>query len=44
MWTSPSAAGLGSRMRDSLHFLAVTGVEREPALPDVPTLRELGFA
>ena len=31
-------------MRDSLHFLAVTGEEREKALPDVPTLKELGFA
>jgi tripartite-type tricarboxylate transporter receptor subunit TctC len=30
-------------MRDSLHFLAVTGEEREKALPDVPTLKELGF-
>lgn len=39
-----SGPGSGSRMRDSLAFLAVTGVEREPALPDVPTLRELGYA
>jgi putative tricarboxylic transport membrane protein len=38
-----SGPGSGSRMRDSLHFLAVTGEEREKALPDVPTLRELGF-
>ena len=39
-----SGPGSGSRMRDSLHFLAVTGEEREKALPDVPTLKELGFA
>ncbi|MFL6797799.1 MAG: tripartite tricarboxylate transporter substrate binding protein [Xanthobacteraceae bacterium] len=39
-----SGPGSGSRMRDSLHFLAVTGLEREPALPDVPTLKEQGFA
>jgi tripartite-type tricarboxylate transporter receptor subunit TctC len=38
-----SGPGSGSRMRDSLHFLAVTGAEREKALPDVPTLTELGF-
>ncbi len=38
-----SGPGSGSRMRDSLHFLGVTGVEREKALPDVPTLTELGF-
>ena len=38
-----SGPGSGSRMRDSLHFLAVTGAEREKALPDVPTLKELGF-
>jgi tripartite-type tricarboxylate transporter receptor subunit TctC len=38
-----SGPGSGSRMRDSLHFLAVTGEEREKALPDVPTLRELGY-
>ena len=38
-----SGPGSGSRMRDSLHFLAVTGEEREKALPDVPTLTELGF-
>ena len=31
-------------MRDSLHFLGVTGRERrEPALPDVPTSKEQGF-
>jgi tripartite-type tricarboxylate transporter receptor subunit TctC len=36
--------GSGSRMRDSLRFLCVTGEEREKALPDVPTLKELGFA
>ena len=30
-------------MQDSLHFLAVTGEHREKALPDVPTLKELGF-
>src|SRR4249919_2076513 len=34
-----SGPGSGSRMRDSLHFLAVTGEEREKALPDVATLR-----
>jgi tripartite-type tricarboxylate transporter receptor subunit TctC len=39
-----SGPGSGSRMRDSLHFLAVTGERREAALPDVPTLKELGFA
>jgi tripartite-type tricarboxylate transporter receptor subunit TctC len=39
-----SGPGSGSRMRESLHFLAVTGEEREKALPDVPTLKELGFA
>src|SRR5262249_19116885 len=38
-----SGPGSGSRMRESLHFLAVTGEEREKALPDVPTLTELGF-
>jgi tripartite-type tricarboxylate transporter receptor subunit TctC len=38
-----SGPGSGSRMRDSLHFLAVTGETREQALPDVPTLTELGF-
>jgi len=38
-----SGPGSGSRMRESLHFLAVTGEEREKALPDVPTLKELGF-
>jgi tripartite-type tricarboxylate transporter receptor subunit TctC len=39
-----SGPGSGSRMRDSLHFLCVTGMEREPALSDVPTLKEQGFA
>ena len=39
-----SGPGSGSRMRDSLRFLCVTGEERERALPDVPTLKELGFA
>jgi len=39
-----SGPGSGSRMRDSLHFLCVTGQEREKALPDVATLKELGFA
>jgi tripartite-type tricarboxylate transporter receptor subunit TctC len=38
-----SGPGSGSRMRESLHFLAVTGEAREKALPDVPTLAELGF-
>src|SRR5216684_3301344 len=38
-----SGPGSGSRMRESLHFLAITGEEREKALPDVPTLTELGF-
>jgi tripartite-type tricarboxylate transporter receptor subunit TctC len=38
-----SGPGSGSRMQDSLHFLAVTGKHRESALPDVPTLTELGF-
>jgi len=38
-----SGPGSGSRMRESLHFLAVTGAEREKALPDVPTLIEQGF-
>jgi tripartite-type tricarboxylate transporter receptor subunit TctC len=31
-------------MRDSLHFVGVTGEVRERALPDVPTLKEQGFA
>jgi tripartite-type tricarboxylate transporter receptor subunit TctC len=39
-----SGPGSGSRMRDSLHFLGVTGEEREKALPDVATLKEQGFA
>jgi tripartite-type tricarboxylate transporter receptor subunit TctC len=39
-----SGPGSGSRMRDSLHFVGVTGERREPALPDVPTLKEQGFA
>lgn len=34
----------GSRMRESLRFLCVTGETREKSLPDVPTLKELGFA
>jgi tripartite-type tricarboxylate transporter receptor subunit TctC len=38
-----SGPGSGSRMRESVHFLAITGEEREKALPDVPTLTELGF-
>jgi tripartite-type tricarboxylate transporter receptor subunit TctC len=38
-----SGPGSGSRMRESLHFLGVTGAEREKALPDVPTLTEQGF-
>ena len=38
-----SGPGSGSRMRESLHFLTVTGETREQALPDVPTLTELGF-
>jgi tripartite-type tricarboxylate transporter receptor subunit TctC len=38
-----SGPASGSRMSESLHFLAVTGERREPALPDVPTLREQGF-
>jgi tripartite-type tricarboxylate transporter receptor subunit TctC len=38
-----SGPASGSRMRDNLHFLGVTGAEREKALPDVPTLTELGF-
>ena len=38
-----SGPASGSRMSDSLHFLAVTGERREPALPNVPTLKELGF-
>ena len=38
-----SGPASGSRMSDSLHFLGVTGEEREPALPDVPTLKEQGF-
>jgi tripartite-type tricarboxylate transporter receptor subunit TctC len=39
-----SGPGSGSRQRDSLHFLGVTGEIREKALPDVPTLKEQGFA
>jgi putative tricarboxylic transport membrane protein len=38
-----SGPASGSRMRESLHFLGVTGERREPALPDVPTLKEQGF-
>jgi tripartite-type tricarboxylate transporter receptor subunit TctC len=38
-----SGPASGSRMRDSLHFLGVTGEQREPALPDVPTLKEQGY-
>ncbi len=38
-----SGPASGSRMRDSLHFLCVTGEQREKALPDTPTLKELGF-
>ena len=38
-----SGPASGSRMSESLHFLAVTGERREPALPNVPTLREQGF-
>ena len=38
-----SGPASGSRMSDSLHFLGVTGEQREPALPDVPTLKEQGF-
>jgi tripartite-type tricarboxylate transporter receptor subunit TctC len=38
-----SGPASGSRMSDSLHFLAVTGERREPALPEVPTLKELGY-
>jgi len=38
-----SGPGSGSRMRESLHFLCVTGAEREKALPDVLTLKEQGF-
>jgi tripartite-type tricarboxylate transporter receptor subunit TctC len=39
-----SGPASGSRMKDSLHFLGVTGEQRERALPDVPTLKEQGFA
>jgi tripartite-type tricarboxylate transporter receptor subunit TctC len=38
-----SGPASGSRMKESLHFLCVTGDHREPALPDVPTLKEQGF-
>jgi tripartite-type tricarboxylate transporter receptor subunit TctC len=38
-----SGPASGSRMKESLHFLGVTGERREPALPDVPTLKEQGF-
>jgi len=38
-----SGPASGSRMSASLHFLGVTGERREPALPDVPTLKEQGF-
>lgn len=38
-----SGPASGSRMSESLHFLAVTGERREPALPNVPTLKEQGF-
>lgn len=36
-------AGSGSRQKEVLHFLGMTGTKREKALPDVPTLTELGF-
>jgi tripartite-type tricarboxylate transporter receptor subunit TctC len=39
-----SGPGSGSRQRESLQFLCVTGETREKALPDVPTLKEQGFA
>jgi tripartite-type tricarboxylate transporter receptor subunit TctC len=39
-----SGPGSGSRQRESLHFLGITGETREKALPDVPTLKEQGFA
>jgi tripartite-type tricarboxylate transporter receptor subunit TctC len=38
-----SGPASGSRMSESLHFLGVTGERREPALPNVPTLKEQGF-
>jgi tripartite-type tricarboxylate transporter receptor subunit TctC len=38
-----SGPASGSRMAAQLHFLGVTGERREPALPDVPTLKEQGF-
>lgn len=38
-----SGPGSGSRQKNNLHFLGVTGTEREKALPEVPTLREQGF-
>ena len=38
-----SGPASGSRMSAQLHFLGVTGERREPALPDVPTLKEQGF-
>lgn len=38
-----SGPASGSRMGDSLHFLCVTGDHREPALPNVPTLKEQGY-
>jgi putative tricarboxylic transport membrane protein len=38
-----SGPASGSRMRENLHFLGVTGAQREKALSDVPTLKEQGF-
>lgn len=37
-----SGPGSGSRQKANLHFLCVTGAEREKALADVPTLKEMG--
>jgi tripartite-type tricarboxylate transporter receptor subunit TctC len=36
-------AGSGARNKETLDFLCVTNTEREYALPDVPTIGELGY-
>ncbi len=38
-----SGPGSGSRNADKLHFICVFNTQREPALPDTPTLKELGY-
>jgi tripartite-type tricarboxylate transporter receptor subunit TctC len=36
-------AGSGSRQQEVLHFLGMSGSKREQALPNVPTITELGY-